>query len=237
MELEVKNLFEAHKILIGKMEMRKGEELGTLKLNYSEKAKTNLSKILEQEGSDKATIHSYDLIYEPILENLGDKIRIVEIGIGSSDPGSKGFMGKGYSAGASLRAWKKFKPNAEVIGADIDHSTLAPQIGLELKFVDQLDQESLSKFSEFLGINSCDLIIDDGLHNPLAAINTITALWRNIRPNGYYVIEDMSRITKSFYINLASILPDSKVAFIDMSKKKNRATNCMCIYRKNAEGI
>lgn len=191
-----------------------------------------LSRLLENEGSDKSTRHSYSEIYCDIFMQLNSEPTIVEIGIGSSVPSNIGFMGKGYTAGASLRAWKSFFPDARIIGADIDETTLSPQDGLELKYVDQTQEDSLTEFSNFLGVQTCDLIIDDGLHTPLAGLNTFKALWPSLKPGGFYVIEDMSAPMAQFYLDLSRIFDDVSHKFFDMSAVRSRPTNCLSIYRK-----
>ena len=191
-----------------------------------------LNLALRAEGSDKTTLHSYDEIYSHILQTLSTKPTILEIGVGSSISSSIGFMGKGYRAGASLRAWKSLLPNARIIGADIDESTLIPQEGIELKYVDQTSGDSLAELSDFLGSHSCDLIIDDGLHSPLAALNTFNALWPCLKSGGFYVIEDMSAPLAAFYRDMSLIFEDVSHSFYDMSAARSRITNCLSVYRK-----
>jgi len=194
-------------------------------ISSTPRERVRLAHALKIEGSDKSTRHSYSDIYSDILMSLGARPTIVEVGIGSSTPSSIGFMGKGYKAGASLRAWQSFLPNARIIGADIDESTLLPQKGIELKYLDQTNKNSLIQFSNFLGPESCDLIIDDGLHNPLAGLKTFEALWPCLKPGGFYVIEDMSAPLVHFYNDLGYIFSDITHKFFDLSKERSRVTN------------
>ena len=237
LETEIASLRSAYKVILSNTIFESQVESSIRAIAWNNKKasrneKIKLAKILKAEGSDKSTRHSYSDTYSDILVNLNATPTIVEVGIGSAVPANVGFMGPGYRAGASLRAWKKFLPDSHVIGADIDESTLAPQEGLVLRHIDQSDSQSLRNFADFLGLQTCDLIVDDGLHSPLAAVNTFTALWPCVKTGGFFVIEDMSSPLKSFYRDLAYLFYDVTYEFREMSDQRSRITNCLSIYRK-----
>jgi hypothetical protein len=87
----------------------------------------SLRNLFDLNKSDKGTGHEYFKIYQPILSLLlsqKKKIQIFEIGIGTNHLEIKSNMGLSGTPGASLRAFRDFNPNINVIGADIDERIL-----------------------------------------------------------------------------------------------------------------
>jgi len=81
----------------------------------------NLTELMDKYGSDKGTFHGYTNVYENILNKKRHNIELVlEIGIGTNDPNLPSTMGKYGKPGASLRAWRDYLPNAQIVGLDID---------------------------------------------------------------------------------------------------------------------
>jgi hypothetical protein len=154
-----------------------------------------LAKIFNKYGSDKANPHSYHLIYGEILKSV--PTRILEVGIGSIDKRFPSNMGIHGFVGASLYAWNEIYPNAKIYGADIDTKTLFNTKNISTYYVDQTNYDSLKDLRKRLeklcgGKKTIDLIIDDGLHSPLANILTFTALSDLLKKGGYFVIEDIN---------------------------------------------
>jgi len=137
-----------------------------------------LHQIGLKHGTDKATHHLYCDFYEKELEGLNLK-RILEIGV---------------KDGASLRMWKEFYPNAEVIGLDItDPLTILGCITLKIDATDVYSLGDLGKF---------DLIIDDGSHNTKDQQISFQYLFNHgLNHGGIYIIEDVHTSFYTEYIN------------------------------------
>lgn len=129
-------------------------------------------------GTDKATHHGYCDFYERELEGLNPK-RILEIGV---------------KDGASLRMWKEFYPDAEVIGIDINPPIKVPDC--EVYQIDQTDVYHLRLLANF------DLIIDDGSHMTLHQQISFFQLYNfQLNTNGAYIIEDIHTSFHPEYVN------------------------------------
>lgn len=124
--------------------------------------------------------HSYEDVYRGLFDDSRSRRRfdvqaVLELGI---------------FRGGSLKAWRDYFPNAEIVGMDCDPSTMIvgePRIstrvgdvksGANLKAVGQLRAPY-------------DLIVDDASHRPVDQFHALRRLWPYVRTGGYYVIEDL----------------------------------------------
>ena len=73
---------------------------------------------------------------------------LLEIGLGSNNTDLVSSMGKEGKPGASLRAFRDFCINAEVIGADIDKRILFKEDRIKTFYVDQTNNSSLDNFKD-----------------------------------------------------------------------------------------
>ena len=152
-----------------------------------------LARLLTEHGSDKAHNHGYTPAYARIFAELGNKpLSILEIGLGTNAPAAICTMGPQGVPGASVRAFRDFLPNAQVYGADIDRNILFSEERIRTAYVDQLDPASFETMTEELGESRFDLIIDDGLHSPMANLNTLLFGLKAVKDGGYVVIEDIA---------------------------------------------
>lgn len=138
-------------------------------------------------GTDKTPEigHSYAPIYDKLLGGRRPK-NILEIGIGY-----KGLMERyvtQYQAGASLRVWRDFFPEARIYGIDnheeaaLDEPRITTLIG---NSTDELWVSSL-KLPKF------DFIIDDGSHEHRDQLKTAMLFMSKLKPGGLYFIEDVA---------------------------------------------
>lgn len=165
-----------------------------------------LGDLLRLCGSDKSTDHDYFEVYGSLLAHKRqDPLRILEIGLGTNNLAFQSNMGLGGRPGASLRAFRDWAPNAEVIGADIDRGVLFAEDRISTYFVDQTDPLSLAELAETVGFGF-DLIIDDGLHLPHSNFNTIEALLPLLKPDGTMVIEDIDAIHLHYWQAAGAVL-------------------------------
>lgn len=152
----------------------------------------DLANAFRKHGSDKATMHDYHRLYGSILSSKrNDSINILEIGLGTNNPKIPSNMSVWGKPGASMRAWRDWAPKANIYGADIDKDILFEEPRIKTFWVDQTNPASLSELAARFDIKF-DLIIDDGLHEPNANINTIHALLPLLKDDGTLVVEDIT---------------------------------------------
>lgn len=133
-------------------------------------------------GTDKWGSHWYASHYDHHLrERRLDVRRVLEIGVGGYDDPAAG--------GASLRMWRDYFPEAQIIGVDVhDKSRLDEARVLTV----QGDQSDVA-FLEALGATHgpFDLVVDDGSHICADVIATFHALFPFVGDGGTYAIEDL----------------------------------------------
>ena len=136
-------------------------------------------------------------------------------------------MGTYGQPGASLRAFRDMYPKATVFGADIDKRVLFTEERIKTYFVDQTDMATLSELKNQFANISFDLIIDDGLHNSHANLNTANFALDLLKPDGVFVIEDIGQSDFQYYQIVAALLKDKySVDFIETMN------DCACIFKR-----
>jgi cephalosporin hydroxylase len=116
-------------------------------------------------------ITEYEHVFAEIKNN---ELNILEVGI--------------YKGG-SLLWMAEYFPKATITGIDIavpDMPNLTDRI--TMMKCDQNDNLNLRLIGETYG--PFDIIIDDGCHYAKETKNTFDNLWRDVKPGGYYFIED-----------------------------------------------
>ena len=173
--------------------------------NFENENSEKLGFLLRKHGSDKSTIHNYNILYSFIfnqLENNSD-CNTLEIGMGTNNPVLVSTMGAHGVPGASLFAFSAYFDKANIYGADVDRNILFNKDNIKTCYVDQLNLESFDDLNTTFGNIKYDLIIDDGLHSIGANFNTLLFALEHVKPNGWIVIEDIhiSRVPNWFTIN------------------------------------
>lgn len=186
-----------------------------------------LAELLNQHGSDKVSFN-YHIAYSALLKGKkNNAINTLEIGLGTNNIDVLSNMGVNGKPGASLRAFRDMYPNAHVFGADIDKRVLFSEDRIKTFFVDQTSPAILSNFKKQLGSIKFDLIIDDGLHNAQANLNTLNFALDLLTDDGVFVIEDIARTDFKYYQIVEAILKNKfSVDFIQTNQ------NHICIFRK-----
>jgi hypothetical protein len=144
-----------------------------------------IQQLFARYPTDKATVHSYGVIYEGLLAPYRHKTRaVLEIGIGT-----------GPGLGGSLAVWRDYFPLAQVVGIDKDRAAWPPAGVADLtrlSFVrlDQNDSQAMEAFAQ-QHLRHFDVIIDDGSHLAHAQELTRMCLWKTLRRGGLMVIEDL----------------------------------------------
>jgi trans-aconitate methyltransferase len=183
----------------------------------------DLDQLMNKYGSDK-TRNGYVPMYHSFLKHLrSTPIQLLEVGIGTMIPGAPssmvGYSLPGYAPGGSLRAWRDYFPQGEIVGVDIQEDTQFVEERIQTFLADSSSKEQLDSV---LGTRTFDVIIDDGLHYDETQMTTLENLWARVRPGGYYIIEDVtewSRIPTQFRNRIESILGND--GFFFLTEKKN----------------
>jgi hypothetical protein len=165
-----------------------------LSMNDSNEETIKIAEIFNQAGTDKSREHSYEFIYSRLKHAIENRsfINVFEIGIGSTNPLIPYSMQIGSKELAGLNAWSQLLPNAQCFGADIDAELISRCDQDRFFEVDQTSMVSLENLlSKFENRVLFDLIIDDGLHELHANLNTVSVLFKLMKPQSFYVIEDI----------------------------------------------
>jgi hypothetical protein len=142
---------------------------------------SDLTKLARFFGSDKAAGHHYTQHYEAHFRTLRlRKLTLLEIGIGGNEHPEAG--------GASLRMWRAYFPNAQIVGIDI-HDKIAHE-GRRIRTFrgSQADPAFLQEVVRQVG--APDIVIDDGSHRSEHVIASFKTLFPLMRPGGLYACED-----------------------------------------------
>lgn len=182
-----------------------------------------LGDIFTKYGSDKE-VNGYTPHYESLFKNIREKsIDLLEIGIGTMIPGVQssmvGFARPGYAPGGSLRAWRDYFPNGQIMGCDVQPDTQFSEERIETALANSMEKDQLDRV---LKDRTFDIIIDDGLHWDECQCKTLENLWYRVRPGGFYIIEDVttnSRIPTTFRSRIDAAIGRTGTFFL--TEKKN----------------
>jgi len=129
--------------------------------------------------TDKNTGHSYGPVYERLLGHRRDTVTaVLEIGI---------FLGD------SLRMWRDYFPNAQIVGIDNRPRWQVNETRITSVLGSQVDPATLRTAGE---MGPFDLIVDDGSHKASHQALSLLWLWQYVAPGGVYVIEDLQEPQK-----------------------------------------
>lgn len=144
-----------------------------------------LSELFRKYGSDKGgehliagdTCHNYGVAYYELFKHRREQVKnVFEIGI---------------NYGCSLRAWRDYFPNAQVVGIDSNEGCLFWEDRISCFAADQFNADDLSDVLKKLDHPQFDLIIDDGSHERAHQIFSAQYLLPSLVLGGLYVIEDI----------------------------------------------
>lgn len=159
--------------------------------NINATVPTELCRIMTKCGSDKGNGHNYTVFYYELFKNLRySNLNIFEVGLGTNNINIPSNMGKGGTPGASLRGWKEFFPNANIVGADIDRDILFVEDRITTYYCNQLDADTITNMWKSIP-EHFDIIVDDGLHTPEANITFFQNSYHKLNTGGTYIIEDI----------------------------------------------
>lgn len=147
---------------------------------------STLSEISKKYPTDKDFTHNYyTAVYEQYLSPIKDDVKLVcEVGIG-------GFWeAVGWLPGNSLKVWRDYFPNAEILGLDIvKHDNIGDLDRITIDWLDQSKRDLVIEYSSKL--KDYDFIIDDGSHNVYDQQITFAHFFKSLKSGGIYVLEDL----------------------------------------------
>jgi hypothetical protein len=142
--------------------------------------RNKLTLIANKYQSDKGTIyssqHNFTDIYEKYFKKYKNKkIKILEIGAHD---------------GASLKTWLEYFPNSIIHALDIDDRSQLNNNRINCFVLDQSNEEELKRAASYL-LQDYDIIIDDGSHHMRDQQITFYYMFKLLKNNGLYIIEDL----------------------------------------------
>jgi hypothetical protein len=167
---------------------------------FDQSRATSLCEIMGRNRSDKGSIditkswHNYTTFYHSIFKDRQhDCMRIFELGLGTNNVNVPSNMGAGGRPGASLYGWREYFTNSEIFGADIDSGILFDSERIQTFYCDQTNKHIIKNlWNQQTLIENFDIIVEDGLHTFDANVCFFENSIHKLKPNGYYIIEDVS---------------------------------------------
>ena len=137
----------------------------------------DLTLFADRYGTDKGSSgHHYTEVYEYFFYPIKYTARnIFEIGI---------------AAGASLRMFRDYFPNAIISGIDIINCAHLNSDVIKTFVADQANRQKLEDFTETYKCEF-DIILDDGGHTMQQQQVSLGYLFKYVKPGGYYIVEDV----------------------------------------------
>lgn len=146
---------------------------------------TPLCELAKKYGTDKGgdhlqagdTCHNYTPAYHQMFKNRREQVRwVLEIGI---------------AHGCSLRMWRDYFPQAQIVGIDSNKECLFVEGRIQCYTADQYNELDLLTTVYAVQQPKFDLIVDDGSHEPAHQIFSAQVLLPYLAHDGVYVIEDI----------------------------------------------
>ena len=176
----------------------------SLDVGYRTNPMCRLAALCDLHGSDKGSLresghaypwrpHTYAAYYSRLFSHCRPHVRrVFECGLGTNNTALPSNMGPAGRPGASLRVWRDYFPNAEIVGADIDRDILFQEPRIATWHVDQTDPASIAALWARVGGAAFDFMVDDGLHAFAAGVCLFEHSIDRLAPHGLYVVEDVT---------------------------------------------
>lgn len=152
-----------------------------------------LTEIANDYGTDKGTTHGdrhgYTLIYELLLAPYRDlKLNLLEIGL-QTRPETDYTACASVTNAPSVKMWREYYPKAHIYGIDISDFSAYQSDRFTFFQVDCGSAEQLDRVAKSGA--TFDIIIDDGSHASYHQQLTLCRLFKSLKPEGVYIIEDL----------------------------------------------
>ena len=174
-------------------------------------------------GSDKGNYwpnrHDYCRVYHELFDGIREKegLNILEIGL------CRGlYEGWTQVDAPSLRMWLDYFPNARVFGFDISDFSFFDHGRCRIIRGDQGSRNDLERLALECGCDF-DIIIDDGSHVSRHQQLSLGILFRNVKPGGFYVIEDLDWQPPGSAIEGIQLTREVLAGFIENSRFESAA--------------
>lgn len=135
-----------------------------------------LSELAKKHNTDKL-LHGYTEFYSRYMDAVRNTtLTVVEFGIGK---------------GASVRAWMEYFPNAHIYAIDNSDEAIATiweAVKTGRVTAIKADQNDPTVWTMIA--KPVDFVIDDGSHRPEHMIRTFEQGFMNVKPGGWWIIED-----------------------------------------------
>lgn len=192
-----------------------------------------MSEILSQQNdsgfsigniTDKASEHSYDILYDDILSNYRNKeISLLEIGI--------------WHGGSAL-LWQEYFPKGKLVFLDIESRVSENtwksinKNRFDFHLMDAFTNEGFENVKA-LYPNGFDIIIDDAPHTLESQIFTIQNYTKLLKKGGILVIEDIQHFDNaSVIIESIGDIPHKSCEVVDLRPIKNRYDDIVIVVKK-----
>jgi len=144
----------------------------------------SLAEIGAEFGSDKLS-HRYLQFYENLFATIRhEPVRLLELGVGGWEhPDDSGY------GGHSLRMWREYFPQGQVVGLDILDKSEVADDRISIARGSQTDETLLRELVSAYG--PFDIVIDDGSHIPDQVGASFAILFPLLTDDGIYCIEDI----------------------------------------------
>jgi hypothetical protein len=130
---------------------------------------------IPNDGKNHGPRLNFTLIYDKYMSKYrNEPIKILEIGIGS---------------GPSLNIWYEYFPNATIYAIDVDDHSQKNNHRVTTYICDQSNRNNLEDLMKTIG--EVDIIIDDGSHVISHQQISLGTLFKYLKENGQYWIEDL----------------------------------------------
>jgi len=147
-----------------------------------------LEQISKKYPTDKDFEHKYyQNVYENVFSDIKNDVKkVCEIGVGTPYDWS----GLEIRPGCSLKVWRDYFKNAEILGLDIlKYEDIDDLDRITIDWLDQSKKDLVEEYSKKL--TEYDIIIDDGSHNIYDQTITLSSFFKSLRSGGIYVLEDL----------------------------------------------
>ena len=176
------NRFIFHAFSYGNLPNRTIDSIYHQKFNIPLPTGTQLLDIIQHYPTDKHHEHNFfNLIYNDLFKDIYLDVKtFIEIGV---------------YGGESIKLWRDYFVNSEIIGFENNLEYCFERLGdtsrERMTFIDgdQSKEEDLIKFSETY--SNVDVILDDGSHKMRDQQITFAKLFKMLKSDGIYILEDL----------------------------------------------
>ena len=153
---------------------------------------------IKYDADKSSRFHNYLDFYEKVLPPRSFKGRLLEVGV---------------MDGASMKMWREYYPDAEIVGVDIKDMSFMHNDDWQIPESVKLVTADATKPADMAKLGVFDVIIDDGGHYMSQQKKSCEILcYNNLNKGGLYILEDLWTSYIDYY-------QDSKPTTMEYLKK------------------